>query len=143
MNTTHQGEVQFVAYTDSSSGGPCIKFRLPDREELQSFVGKEGKRFMLALVEIGDDEQPVQPQKLGPLALLAVQWCKDKEFQHWMGISSEAKCAEHIKRTCGVDSRKELDSDPVAAHIFQTRFRKPYMALQEQQAERVISAEVR
>ncbi len=55
---TFGGEVQFAGYSDSSRSGPRITFRLADRDELAAFIGKEGKRYMLAVVEIADDETP-------------------------------------------------------------------------------------
>lgn len=110
MKTAFEGEVQFAGYTDSSRNGPRVTLRLADRDELQRFVGLEGKRFMVALVEIGDDGKPVgggpaEPEtqdaanrrmrgqldampvaKGGPLAMLAGQLCEDPAFQAWMAI---------------------------------------------------------
>ena len=59
MQTAFQGEVQFRRYSDTSTQGQQVVFAVADREALESFIGKEGKRFMAVLVEIGDDEEPV------------------------------------------------------------------------------------
>ena len=101
VQTAFQGEVQFRRYSDTSTQGQQVVFAVADREALESFIGKEGKRFMAVLVEIGDDEQPVQAEqktagqpencrssekqqvsreRLGDLAWRAVQWCKEPEF---------------------------------------------------------------
>jgi hypothetical protein len=106
MTPTHSGEVQFVRWTDSSKGGPCVTFRLHDREELEAFIGMEGKRFMAALVGIADDETPLEPVKSnlveshqvktedkpkgGALAKLAGQWCADPVFWEWLWASLDA-----------------------------------------------------
>lgn len=146
-----QGEVQFRRYSDTSTQGQQVVFALADRESLAPFIGKEGKRFMAVLVEIGDDEQPVrQPEpekpaapKGGPLARLAGQWCNDEAFRVWLSKSAalpwsaawddypEAAPAQIaalvVRQICGVKSRAELDSNDAAAMRFQELIRLPYM----------------
>jgi hypothetical protein len=87
----YQGEVQYVTYADSSKSGPRVTLRLREREELDAFVGMEGKRFACVLVLIGDDEQPALPPavvetpiKGGQFARLAGQWCKRPDFAEWI-----------------------------------------------------------
>lgn len=143
---TFAGEVQFRRYSDTSTQGTQIVLALPDREALQSFIGLEGKRFMAVLVQIGDDEQPVtgnpvsetkpgnsrnDREPLGDLCWRAVQWCKEPEFIDFLnlqepGIDSEHDAAAYIKRVCGVQSRKELDTSPAARSLFNARIRGPY-----------------
>lgn len=93
---TFGGEVQFAGYSDSSRSGPRITFRMADRDELEAFIGKEGKRYMLAVVEIADDETAAAPtppaapkapaprrERLAPLCEWAVMRCAEPEFQRW------------------------------------------------------------
>ncbi|QIL72305.1 hypothetical protein G7048_19260 [Diaphorobacter sp. HDW4B] len=119
VQTAFQGEVQFRRYSDTSTQGQQVVFAVADRDALESFIGKEGKRFMAVLVEIGDDEQPVvqsansrsaneRPEtgnpvtpnvgnsdiekpreRLGDLAWRAVQWCKEPEFRAWLGVHGD------------------------------------------------------
>ena len=150
VQTAFQGEVQFRRYSDTSTQGQQVVFAVADREALESFIGKEGKRFMAVLVEIGDDEQPVagnpasseaaigktisKPnQRLGDLAYRAVQWCKEPEFRAWLGVAgdfvnelTEDAASEVIKGWCEVDSRKELDTNPRAKQLFNQLIRGPY-----------------
>lgn len=126
---TFQGEVQFVTFSDSSKGGPRITLRLAERDELEAFVGKEAKRFMCVLVEIGDDEQPVEKHaseafrsdpKVGPLTKSAGIICKEAKFQRYACEAkgyeeSEAGAAEMVREFCDVASRKDLDTTPMAA----------------------------
>lgn len=149
MTPTFQGEVQFRRYSDTSTQGAQIVLGLADRDELQALVGKEGKRFMAVLVEIGDDEAPVDVQKakVGPLCSLAVQWCKSAEFLGWVrpvydkffggdgsgwgdigseDMGPEAFCRHAILVLCDVDSRKELDKSKEAADRFHNCIRRPY-----------------
>ncbi len=93
---TFSGETQFVAYTDSSRGGPRVTLRLADRDELDKFIGMEGKRFMAVLVEIADDGTPAEPEKpaparktvqrerMAPLCEWAVYRCAEPQFQQWI-----------------------------------------------------------
>lgn len=136
MTPAFQGEVQFRRYSDTSTQGQQVVFAVQDRDALESFVGKEGKRFMAVLVEIGDDEQPVESKgrgNLGDLCWRAVQWCADPEFQQWVvdygGFiedPSEEFAKSVIQRTCGIKSRKELDANPQAAEKFNRLIRGPY-----------------
>ena len=148
VQTAFQGEVQFRRYSDTSTQGQQVVFAVADREALESFIGKEGKRFMAVLVEIGDDEQPVagnpvtadigktisKPnQRLGDLAWRAVQWCKEPEFRAWLGVHgdfvnelTEDAASEVIKSWCNVDSRKELDTNEDAKRLFNQLIRGPY-----------------
>lgn len=140
VQTAFQGEVQFRRYSDTSTQGQQVVFAVADREALESFIGKEGKRFMAVLVEIGEDEQPVagnsddKPrERLGDLAWRAVQWCKEPEF--WSFLNLNFSCdevtdgvgaSELVKFVCNVDSRKELDTDEDAKRRFNQFIRGPY-----------------
>lgn len=136
---TFSGEVQFRRYSDTSTQGASIVLSLSDRDELSQFIGKEGKRFMAVLVEIGDDEKPVSyppgsvveadrvgnklVPKLGPLAYWLVMRCNEPEFwaflnseYHPMGslIESSGDASSLVKSVLGVRSRKEVDGDKIA-----------------------------
>lgn len=128
MTPAFQGEVQFAGYTDSSRNGPRVTLRLADRDELQRFVGLEGRRFMVALVEIADDGTPAggglagpetqdaanrrmraqldamplaEKPKGGPLARLAGQWCGMQMFQGWIERAFPYLFAEALLRVPG------------------------------------------
>jgi hypothetical protein len=141
MTPTFQGEVQFRRWSDSSTQGVQVTFALPESEALEPLKGKEGKRFMAVLVEIGDDEQPVQPPvKRGPLCIEACEYCKDRDFQMWareradlVGEPNEHLAKDVILGFCGVESRKDLDKSPVAAEKFRALIRGPFMRWQREQ----------
>lgn len=157
---TFGGEVQFAGYSDSSRSGPRITFRLADRDELAAFIGKEGKRYMLAVVEIADDETAATPtpaaapkppaprrERMAPLCEWAVMRCAEKPFQRWCNDMmmagrvppagremTEEQYAKHvICHLCGIASRKDLDTTPHAARRLHDLVRKPYAAWLEQQ----------
>jgi len=152
INPTFSGEMQLAGWSESHTGGCKVTFWLQSPDDLQAFrtltVRKgntAGQRFMAALVEIGDDEQPVQPDigfpitekpKGGALAKLAGRWCADPEFWRWVnsvapfgdgyGVNSEEDASEFVRDMCEIDSRAELDSNPEAAQRFHTLLRGPY-----------------
>jgi hypothetical protein len=135
VTPSFQGEVQFRRYSDTSTQGQQIVFAVADREALESFIGKEGKRFMAVFVEIGDDEQPVQPAPRkdirGPLCREACDYCAMPEFQQWAAADDETPSERGAKlfilTVCEVGSRKELDANPLAAQIFVGHVRVPFM----------------
>jgi hypothetical protein len=124
---TFSGEVQFAGYSDSSRSGPRVTLRLSDRSDLERFVGCEGKRYMVALVEIGSDEQPVsapEPEKPkgGPLAKSAGIICGTPMFQKFAGVRgydvSEGGAAQLVRDVCNVTSRAELDGSQAKQYVY-------------------------
>jgi hypothetical protein len=146
MKPTFHGEVQLAGWSESHTSGCKVTFWLSDPGELEAFramtVRKgnaSGQRLAMALVEIGDDEKPVQesgaftqPEQtgLGPICKLAVQWCKDPMFMEWFIAPGEPKteeaCRVSMLHACGIESRRELDTNKHAADLFHKRIREPY-----------------
>ena len=137
---TFQGEVQFRRYSDTSTQGASIVLALSDRDELSSFIGKEGRRFMAVLVEVGDDENPVEAPKpirtdpkIGTIGYGLVMRCNEPEF--WAFLNSEHDgdeidnandAALLVKHLFGVQSRKEIDGNPKLERFFHESIRGPY-----------------
>lgn len=157
MTPSFQGELQLASWSESASGGAKVVFWLADADDLDVFKAmtvrkgnRAGQRFAAVLVEIGDDEQPVEPHgevaaaadaqlarlagdtnakadlKGGALAQLAGRWCQSKEFQEWAGADGADDAAEYIRMLCGIESRAELDHKPEAAAAFHKYIRQPY-----------------
>jgi hypothetical protein len=138
---TFQGEVQFRRWSDSSTQGVQITFALPDSSDLEPLKHKAGKRFMAVLVEIGDDEQAVQPapkkDQRGPLCREACDYCGNAAFRLWVAeVGSDPvsmdDAREWILNVCGVLSRKELDAQPSAGERFIRMVRVPFMRWQRE-----------
>jgi hypothetical protein len=137
------GEVQFRRYSDTSTQGQQIVLTLADREALSVFIGKEGKRFACVLVEIGDDEMPVEPVKparkdtRGPLCKEACDLCAMRDFWEYVcsqGVEcrGEHDAKEYVLGFCGVETRKELDSKEEAAEHFRRGIRVPFIRWQRE-----------
>lgn len=137
VKPTWSGEVQFRRYSDTSTQGAQITFGLPDRESLEAFIDKAGKRFMAVLVEIGDDELPVEPQvkrdQRGPLCREACELCGTQDFFFWVWnefdvvLSSPQHAKEWMCGLLGIKSRKELDESDEAKELFIKKLRLPFM----------------
>lgn len=144
MKPTFQGEVQLAGWSETHTGGCKITLWLSDPSDLDVFraltVRKgntAGHRLACVLVEIGDDERPVEPPasekpKGGPLAKLAGQWCGDPIFWEWLEetvgekVASADDAAILVRHVCDVASRAELDNDAAAADRFHRLVRRPY-----------------
>lgn len=148
IQPTFQGEVQFRRYSDTSTQGVQIVLALADRESLEPFISKAGKRFMAVLVEIGDDEMPVQPNtpmgklpmqgrkdQRGPLCREACDLCAMPEFWQWCGVAyprlAQVKdpngARDAMVAITGADSRKEYDECNVMNSRFIELIRIPFM----------------
>ena len=82
----------------------------------------------------------------GGLTGLAVRWCADKHFQEWLAftfrewaaiveqaphMTAEGAAKAVLCKLCGIASRKELDSNPTAASVFNHKIRGPYAIVRE------------
>jgi hypothetical protein len=113
-----------------------VKFRLPDESHLEIYRGKNragrtqkfGQRYQMILIEINDDETPMQAPEPKPrkLSQIAGGLCHDEKFRAWLEHEhgEPFPTAEHaavfIRETCGVESRSFLDTNEAAAGVFRT-----------------------
>lgn len=170
MTPTFSGEMQLAGWVENHNSGAKITFWLPDSNDLEVFKGltarkgnTAGHRFAVVLVEIGDDELPVDPdvlnfeQKLytssehvqktpeikhkgGELAKWAGMLCRDREFELWLSneypreyVDCLQDCATWIREKCNVDSRAELDHNQEAGRIFREQVMAPFAEWKEAQ----------
>lgn len=85
-------------------------------------------------------EKPQESTKISGLTLLAVEWCKEPRFWKWINelktinyfdkpfiATSELEAKFFVQSVCEISSRKEINTNPQAAAIFQQEIRGPYM----------------
>ena len=133
-----QGEVQLAGWSENHSAGCKIDLWLRETEDLDAFramtvrKGKTaGQRLAIVVVEIGEDEQPVeQPPSVGrkhnPLTKSAGILCATPEFQRFVADRTgndaaedgDEQAAAFVREWCGVASRSELDEKPEAGRQF-------------------------
>ncbi len=146
MTPTFAGEIQLAGWSESHTSGCKVTFWLSSPDELEAFraltVRKgntAGHRFMAALVEIGDDEKPVEPEPKAPRAQMgdACYWtvmrCQESQFWDFLTdrfegatVRSSVEAAEVVKHVCSVNSRKDLDTNQAALMLWNNEIRKPY-----------------
>ena len=91
-----------------------------------------GARYQVAMVQIGDDGNPVdkpvliehKPYKPDPSVALAGMLCREPGFQKWMLTDSEEECAEALCAKLGISSRAELAKNGMADDSLQSLFRQ-------------------
>lgn len=150
-----QTEVQLLRWSDSSSNGRTVTFQLPRDGEfdptenphpLAVYAAKSGRnaghRFMMVLVELGDDEQPVVQQKAA--SQQAAILCKDMMFWEWAAersictIENEEDARQWILNGAGITSRKQLDTNRAANDWFRHMILHPFQQYIKTISERVL-----
>lgn len=139
-NIAYQGEIQLLGWSESDRGGRVVKFQCSGDDDEHPFKCFPSKaRFMVVFVQVGDDEQPVQQERVvdalaGQLCSnVCAQVCKDKDFWTWIEgqvwgvpITSEKKATEVVKELLGIESRRELDAYGDLQHRFKVEILGPF-----------------
>lgn len=120
--------VNFEAKKDSLSQRQSGEWRLSFTVQagdvpMELLTAQMGTRYMVALVEIGDDESPVEKPRDNPhkLSQQSAMFCDEPRFakflsERHMGLYDGFHgAADSIRKYCGVQSRSELDTNPEAA----------------------------
>lgn len=105
---------------------------LPE-ELMRDFVGS---RYMVVMVRIGDNEQPVNRELEFPgdyAVKMAGMMCRDPEFWKWISersvlpkiIDSEKECAAWLADYLNIQSRKELKENEATREEF-NKLRKSF-----------------
>lgn len=96
---------------------------LPD-DLMRDFVGS---RYMVVMVRLGEDEQPLDRDAAFPgdnAIKIAGMLCRDKEFWEWIftvsavEVSNEDECREWLCDYLGIEARRELKTSPEARDLF-------------------------
>ena len=96
---------------------------LPD-ELMRDFVGS---RYVVVMVRLGDDEQPMNREGEFPgdhAVKMAGIMCRDSEFWEWLHSKewllekNEKACSEWICSYLDIESRKELKTNEEARDLF-------------------------
>lgn len=96
---------------------------LPD-ELMRDFVGS---RYVVVMVRLGDDEQPMNREGEFPgdhAVKMAGIMCRDAEFwdwlhsKEWLMEKNEKACSEWLYSYLDIESRKELKTNEEARDLF-------------------------
>ena len=126
-------EAQIMGYGESDSSGCWIKLQITE-EDLAKIRGKKGIACEFTLREqdpmtgdMPDSGQSDQP-KGGRYCRDAVLMCKHPNFQRYVAsiidpsspAASEEQAKIYLTKTCGVESRAEIDSNAAALTKFKS-----------------------
>jgi hypothetical protein len=98
---------------------------------MRDFVGS---RYMVVMVRIGDNEQPVNRELEFPgdhAVKMAGMMCRDAEFWKWIklktgaDVTSEKECAQWLSEFLNIQSRKELKESQEVREVF-NKYRKEF-----------------
>lgn len=134
-------EAKMIALRKKSDGDELVLFIHLDEEDRKHLWNVHlTTRFRCALVEIGDDEQPVVPEdvRVSKKAVsVAGQMCREEHFQKWIISKAESgpkdwvassvdeeNASEALKILLGIDSRSELGDNDVARDNFREIIRE-------------------
>jgi len=98
-------------------------------DEIQDDLMRDfvGSRYVVVMVRLGDDEQPLNREQEFPgdhAVKMAGMLCRDPEFWEWLSqkdlleTKSEKGCAEWLSLYLGIESRKELKINEDARELF-------------------------
>lgn len=136
-----KGEVMLIGWDEKHNTGRTARF-LFDEEGVEHPMkqhtvrrGKQaGTRFMMVLVELQDDDTPIdqtkrerleEAEKGGPVSKNAGILCNDPDFQDYVSIQpgnythDEMGAADFVREHCNISSRAQLDHQPQAARRYE------------------------
>ena len=99
----------------------------PNDMPVDLVMAHSGTRYLAVLVQLSDQDEPVMPKDAveGALAVTsAAMLCRNPKFQAWMvkhGMSpmaTEDAVSEAVRDYCGIVSRGELRTNPLARKVF-------------------------
>ena len=105
---------------------------LPD-DLMRDFVGS---RYMVVMVRIGDNEQPISRELEFPgdhAVKVAGMLCRDSNFWAWLdkkgwaAVDSEKSCAGWLSDFLNIQSRKELKENEEVRNVF-NKLRQEFLA---------------
>lgn len=122
VDTAYQGEAMLLRWGDNNTAGRTVTFQIEEDSPLHPFKGfpsgKNGQRFMLAVVPLNDEQMPdddamAKAEKKRfrdlPRSQQAGMLCADPAFQAFLRASNSEDAAKAVRAWCGVNSRAEFD----------------------------------
>lgn len=136
----YSAEVMLLGWGDTNTRGRTVTFRLAEEGEEHPFRhftvkngNRSGQRFLMTLVQLAEDEEPIVQTP----AQLAYLLCKDEQFWHWADersfdtIDNEEAARAYILTACDIDSRAKLDTNPKARAAWEVLIWRPFNEYRE------------
>lgn len=137
-----EARLKALAATSTKDGNwTKVEFQVHPDDDLSGML-KAGinSRWQVVVVQLGDDEQPVTPEKPkgGPVSQRAGMLCADPRFEVWLGKDHleaiDSNGAAWLRKWCHIESRAELDHNPEARAKFEeveTEFKQAHGMMPE------------
>lgn len=148
----YEDEVMLAGWNDSQTNGHTVKFWIATDtlgHPFEGFERHEPGRFYISMVELDDDQEPVN-QKMRDkvesaskrpserVSFSAAMLCKDDDFLVWINekhgshwsdpvVTNETDARDYLCQSLGIESRADLDIDPQAAQRFHEDIRRPFL----------------
>lgn len=135
------GELQLLGWSETNTRGRTVTFQVDGDDvdhPFKTFTTRKGKvaghRFAVVMVEIDDNEQPVEQKKAGmKLSQMAAALGKSPQFLEWadeecwdFSVEDEASARRFVLSQCNIQSRSELDTNSEAEQLFRSRILEPF-----------------
>jgi hypothetical protein len=154
--TCYDGQFMLAGWQDSSTAGYGVTFwcEPPEDGRVHAFDGftRGVDSFMVALVELSDDDTPVdqekreriekveeqseqkaQERKKPLLSTAAAMICQNPAFWRWVHherggpvVVNSDQAAQWMREHLGIDSRRDLDTMDAKAEQFHRAIRRPF-----------------
>lgn len=118
-------EVKKDGLQQRQDGSWLLRLRVHPQDSMKHIADAPmGQRYMLAMVALGDNEEPKQRKSWNELtpAVQAALKCADPEFQAFLNVHGEEAAAVKVRERCEVQSRRELTLTPRAAAAWETLY---------------------
>lgn len=152
--TTEDGEepianldLWFAGANWSHQDGASVKFSVMDLDAFRDGTlpmddGEEPIAYWLTLVQIDEDEKPIDQKKAerveegmkgGPKSKRVAMLTQQRDFQAYVTYRTNEKCEtaeaadQWIKAQCGVESKREFDHNADAWSMFEARVMSPFI----------------
>lgn len=125
-NAVHFEAVK-IAMTQGKDG-LILKLAIHPNDAPQDVIlAPVGSRYVVAVVRLSDDDQPMVPQKkreVDSIVASAGLMCRNERFQKWLQSrrwivsADENSAVQAIRDLCGIKSRSEFATNEEAREIF-------------------------
>ena len=111
-------EVKKDGLAQRQDGSWTLRLRVHPQDAVEKIAAAPmGQRYMLAMVELNDDETPKERRKwneLTPTTQAAIR-CEEPGFQRFLNASDASGAADEVRKRCEVQSRTELSTNARAS----------------------------
>lgn len=114
-------EVKKDGLQQRQDGSWLLRLRVHPQDSINDIAtAPMGQRYMLAMVALADNDEPLEREKVKrlwhelPPATQAGIRCTEPTFHRFLEVQTDEEAATEVRRRCDVRSRSELSTDSMA-----------------------------